>query len=87
MKAIQPLDIWSNGDTKTAICIKIYISYDDLDSTAMFQYSLCDVNDGIIYQGSLGISAQEYINWGASGDSNAEAYQIVATNLNLTLIP
>jgi hypothetical protein len=87
MKQIQPLTIWKDGISEDAIYLKLYISYDDLESFCMFQYQLLDTNMYPIAEGSRSVSGQEYINWGASGDSNDEAYQIVATMLNLTLIP
>lgn len=86
MKAIQPLDIWSGGDTKTAVSIRLYISYDDLESQSALIYKLYDVDAVNIYEGQIFISGQDYINWGASGDSNLEAYTIAATQLNLTLL-
>lgn len=85
MRAIQPLDIWSAGDTKTATCLRLYISYDDLETRAAFQYSLCDVDGIVIYEGQILIDGQTYLDWGSSGDSNQEAYDIAAAQLNLTL--
>jgi len=86
MRNIQPLDIWSDGDTKTAVCLKLYISYDNLESLAALQYSLCDTNGAMIYEGQVIISGDDYLNWGATADSNDEAYIIAAAQLNLTLI-
>lgn len=86
MRNIQPLDIWSNGETKTAVCIKLYISYDDLQATAALVYSLCDVDGKNIYEGQVIFDGQTYIDWGSSGDSNNEAYTITASMLNLTLV-
>ena len=86
MRDIQPLDIWSNGDTKTATCLRLYISYDDLATRAAFQYALCDIDGAIIYEGQVIIEGQTYLDWGSSGDSNTEAYTIAATQLNLTLV-
>ena len=86
MKAIQPLNIWSNGETLTAVCLKLYISYDDLETMAALHYSLCDTNDVTIYEGQILITDLEYTNWGSSADSNDEAYIIAANQLNLTLI-
>jgi hypothetical protein len=86
MKSIQPLDIWNSGDTKTAVSIKLYISYDDLETQAALIYKLYDVDLINIYEGQILILGQDYIDWGASGDSNTEAYSIAATQLNLTLI-
>lgn len=41
MKNIQPLEIWSNGETKVATCLQLYISYDDLATRAgsVLEYS------------------------------------------------
>jgi hypothetical protein len=86
MREIQPLDIWSNGETKTAVCIKLYISYDDLQASAALVYSLCDVDGKNIYEGQVIFDSQTYIDWGSSGDSNNEAYTISASMLNLTLV-
>lgn len=85
MKAIQPLDIWSAGETKTAVCLGLYISYDDLATRAAFQYSLCDVDGATIYEGQILIEGQTYLDWGSSGDSNNEAYTLAAQQLNLVL--
>lgn len=87
MKQIQPLTIWKDGTSEDAIYLKLYISYDDLESFCMFQYQLLDTNNYPIAEGSRSITGQEYIDWGSSGNPNNEAYQIVATMLNLTLIP
>lgn len=87
MKQIQPLTIWKDGVSEEAIYLKLYISYDNLESFCMFQYQLLDINNYLIAEGSRSIAGQEYINWGSSGDSNNEAYQIVASMLNLTLVP
>lgn len=85
MKAILPLDIWANGETKTATCLKLYISYDNLETSAALVYQLCDAYDVTIYEGQIFITGQTYVDWGASGDSNVEAYTIAAAQLNLTL--
>ena len=82
MKNIQPLDIWSAGETKTAVCLRLYISYDNLESIAALQ---CDVDGVTIYEGQVSISGDDYLNWGATSDSNTEAYSIAAAQLNLTL--
>jgi hypothetical protein len=86
MKNIQPINIWSAGATLEAAALSLYISYDDLSSRANLIYQLCTADGVCIAEGSLGIDGQTYLDWGASGDSNAEAYTIAATALNLTLI-
>lgn len=85
MKTIQSIDIWKDGQSKQATILKMYISYDDLNSTATFQYHLCDDSLCSIANGSLSISGDDYLNWGDSGDSNDEAYVYAATQLNLTI--
>ena len=85
MRNIQPLDIWSDGDTKTAVTISLYISYDDLATQAALVYKLHDSTGSIIYEGQILFTGQEYVDWGSSGDSNAEAYTLAATHLNITL--
>jgi len=85
MRNIQPLDIWSDGDTKTATSILLYISYDDLATQAALVYKLFDAIGNIIYEGQLLFTGQEYTDWGNSGDSNAEAYTLAAAHLNITL--
>jgi hypothetical protein len=86
MRNIQPLDIWNNGETKTAVCMRLYISYDDLEATAALQYALCDIDERTIYEGQVIFDGQTYIDWGSSGDSNNEAYTIATSLLNLTLL-
>lgn len=85
MKQIVPLDIWSDGDTKTAVTISLYISYDDLATQAALVYKLLDSVGAIIYEGQILFTGQEYLDWGNSGDSNAEAYTLAAAHLNITL--
>lgn len=85
MKNIQPLTIWTNGETKTATCLNLYISYDNLESRAAFQYALCDVDGATLYEGQILIDGQVYQDWGVSSDSNLEAYVIAANQLNLVL--
>jgi len=86
MKEIQPLAIWSNGETLEATALRLYISFDDLESRANFIYQLCTTEGACIAEGSLNIDGTEYITWGSSGDSNAEAYSIAANALNIILI-
>jgi hypothetical protein len=86
MRNIQPLDIWSNGDTKTATMFSLYISYDDLSTQAALIYKLFDIDGVGIYEGQVLFTGQEYIDWGSSGDSNNEAYILAASHLNIILI-
>lgn len=85
MKTIQPIYIWKDGQSKQATILKMYISYDDLKSTATFQYQLCDDTLYPVAEGRLQIHGDTYANWGSSGDSNEEAYVYGAFILNLTI--
>lgn len=85
MKTIQPIDIWKDGQLKQASILNMYISYDDLDTTATFQYELYDDTLCTIVYGKFQISGSEYQSWGSSGDSNAEAYTYGASRLLLTI--
>lgn len=86
MRQIQSLDIWSNGDTKTAVSLSLYISYDDLATQAALVYKLLDIDGFSIYEGQIFFTDQEYTDWGSSGDSNQEAYTLAASKLNIILI-
>lgn len=86
MKAIQPLEIWKDGGTQTAVCLKLYISFDNLEDTAALVYQLCDAENIAIVESKIFIIGGAYTNWGASGDSNNEAYVLAAESLNLTLL-
>lgn len=85
MKNIQSITIWKDGETFQATILKMYISYDNLESTATFQYDLCDEQLKPLINGSIIINGTDYINWGSSGDSNEEAYLYGASFLNLTI--
>ena len=85
MRNIQPLEIWSNGDTTTATMLGLYISYDDLSTQAALVYKLYDEIGSVIYEGQITFTDQEYLNWGSSANSNNEAYTLAAAKLNLIL--
>ena len=85
MKRIQPINIWKDCQPKQATIFKMYISYDDLNTTATFQYQLLDDTLYPVAEGRLQIHGDTYANWGSSGDSNEEAYVYGATILNLTI--
>jgi hypothetical protein len=86
MKNIQPINIWTAGETLEAVVLRLYISYDDLESQANFIYQLCTIDSFCVAEGSLPITGADYTNWGSSGDSNNEAYNYAASQLNLILI-
>lgn len=91
MKTIQPVQIWSNGQVKTASKFDLNIVYDNLESSASFYYQLLEVvtdqegNESTmsVAVGNLTMDGQEYQNW---DDSNDSAYVWGAEKLNLIII-
>jgi hypothetical protein len=86
MKNIQAINIWNAGENLEAVSLRLYISYDDLESSANFIYQLCTVEGVCVAEGGLPILGTDYNNWGSSGDSNSEAYNYAAAQLNLILV-
>jgi uncharacterized protein YhfF len=99
MRNIEPVQIWSNGQSKQASVLDARIINDDLKSSCSFYYELKEADtvtpsseeggqnsvvSGIsLAQGNVSMSGQDYDNW---DDSNDSAYQFIADHLNLTLI-
>ena len=86
MKNIQPITIWKNGQNLQASVLKIQINFDDVSTHAVFQYELWDNQNQILITGTVTIIGNDYDNWSNGGNSNDEAYQYVASYLNLTII-
>jgi len=92
MKAIQPVNIWSGGQSLQANNINMYVVNDNLSSAATFYYQLLKVetiddntSSQQLAQGNLTISGTDYDNWNATPDINDAAYVWAAGQLNLTL--
>lgn len=83
MKNIQPIKLWKDGATETATILNMYISFDDLSTTAVFYYDL--FNDALVKlaEGKITMSGADYQNW---DDSNDAAYLFAAYTLNLVII-
>lgn len=91
MRQIQPINIWSGGQQKSANTLNMYIINDNLTTSATFYYQLLTVANGetsgeILADGNLIIEGQDYESWGEGGDINLEAYTWAALQLNLILI-
>jgi hypothetical protein len=98
MKQIEPVQIWTNGVSKTAEFLQVTGINDNYESSATNYWQLFtkvedaegnEVAGESIAQGNLTISGQEYINW---GDQPAMAinkwiYDWVANELNLVILP
>ena len=91
MKTIQAINVWQDGQFKSATKFGLNIIFDNLETSATFQYQLLEVltdTDGIEYttsvsQGNLRMDGQSYIDW---DDSNDGAYNWAAGVLNITIV-
>ena len=92
MRAIQPVNIWSGGQSLQANNLDMYVINDNLSSSATFYYQLLKVetiDDNTttqqLAQGNLTMSGTDYDNWNATPDINEAAFVWAAGQLNLTL--
>ena len=97
MKQIEPVQIWTNGVSKTAEYLQVTGINDNYESAAVNYWQLftkVEDTEGVesagesVAQGNLTISGQDYINW---GDQPAMAinewiYNFVASELNLVIL-
>jgi len=90
MKTIQSVNVWQNGEVKSATKFNMNSVFDNLESSATFYYELLSVsqdaegNDVLtqVTQGNLSLTT-DYDNWDGS---NNWAYTWGATQLSLTII-
>lgn len=88
MKNIEPISIWSNGQTKTASVLDARIINDDLQSSCTFYYELKEASTeeqagASLAQGNVNMDGQDYIDW---DNSNDEAYSYIAQKINVTIL-
>lgn len=93
---ITPIQIWKDGQVKSAEVFKLRSIADDLATSASFYYELCTEEpvgeDGItpvgqvLSNGNISISGQDYQDWGAGSDINQWIYDWAADQLGLTII-
>jgi len=85
MKQIQPIQLWVNGQEKTASVFNLIIINDNLTNSATFYWQLLDSAEIKLQDGNLTMVEPQYDQWGTSSDVNQWAYEWAATQLNLTL--
>lgn len=100
MKSIEPVSVWKDGVEHQANQLSVVSIYDDLLSSATFYYKLSEAPveevdgegvsrvvsaGGVLADGNVGISGEDYQQWGDDDDINLAAYEYVAGKLNLTL--
>lgn len=91
MKTIQSVNVWVNGQVKSATKFNMNSVFDNLEDSATFFYELLSASQDAegnevltqVAQGNLTMNGQEYQNW---DDSNDGAYTWGATQLSLTII-
>lgn len=89
MKAIEPIQIWSNGSVQTGNFIDAYIIHDNLKDSAQFYWGIyTEETSGILLsQGNLTMVEPDYSIWDSAADINQAAYEWICDQLGLTLIP
>lgn len=85
MKTIEPVQIWDNGQIKTASVLNTYATNVILNQYATFNYSLYDLNNdtinNVLISGNVYMGPEEYALW----DQDDIAWDFVAKSLNLTI--
>lgn len=93
MAQIQPINIWKDGQVKTASEFTLRIIADDLATSCTFYYELKEADsvdaDGntiggmVLSVGNEAMNSQDYQDWDGS---NSAAYSYVAGKLNIVLV-
>jgi hypothetical protein len=86
MKTIQPINVWVDGVTKEDTQLTHFITFDNLETEAVFEYHLSDDNTTSLVKGSFTITDGDYQLWGQSLNANTDAYNYAAALLNLTFV-
>lgn len=82
---ILPVDIWKDGQTRSATKLLLRVIADDLYSQATFYYEMRTSDDDIITAGNLVLSGTDYTTWNTSANATPAAFTWATTQLNLTL--
>jgi hypothetical protein len=99
-KAIEPVQIWTNGQTDEAVVFNLISVNDNLQNSATFYYSLLGaapvtqsevaveptpaMGGATLTQGNLTLGPDQYPEWDGS---NAWILDWAAEQLNLTFVP
>lgn len=100
MAKITPVSIWKDGNVYQADDLSVISVSDDLKTAATFYYRLSEAPvesvdgegvrtivspGGLLADGNVSISGEDYIEWGTASDVNLAAYEYVAGKLGLSL--
>jgi hypothetical protein len=94
MKQISPIQIWVNGQNKTAQVLDARIINDDLATSCTFYWELKEASTpatedtpeqagATLAQGNVSMTGEDYENW---DDSNDSAYQFIAERINVVIL-
>ena len=84
MKQIEPIDVWQNGTTKTAVKLQAQGTSVTLGQAASFYWQLLTEENFQVANGNIGISGDpDYTSWGSNDDY---IYDIIAEDLNLVIV-
>jgi hypothetical protein len=92
MKNIYPIQIWKNGQNKTASILDAIIINDNLSSSCTFYWMLKEADTVVDEQtvagqtladGNVTMSGEDYDNWDGSNDY---AFEYIASQINVTII-
>lgn len=88
MKSIQPIQIWSNGQLKTASELDARIINDDLQTSCTFYWELKEASTEEtqgqqLAQGNVTMAGDDYLNWDGT---NNEAYAFIANQINVVIL-
>jgi hypothetical protein len=82
---IQPIQIWTNGETITANNLEAYSIYDNLETESKFYYQVQKDTQSLT-NGNISIVGDAYIAWLNNNFSTLWALEYICTQLNLTPI-
>jgi len=92
MREIQKIQIWKNGEVKTASILDAQIISDNLQSNCTFYWQLKEADSVVDEQtisgqtladGNASLSGEDYDNWDGSNDY---AFSYIATQINVVLL-
>ena len=92
MREIQPIQIWKNGEVKTASILDAQIINDNLESNCTFYWQLKEADSVVDEQtisgqtladGNASLSGEDYDNWDGSNDY---AFSYIANQINVVLL-
>jgi len=80
--AIQPVNIWVNGQTIVGNNLEAYSIYDNLTSESKFYYQVQNDMQNL-YNGNITITGDDYILWQSNGFDTQWALTYICMKLNL----